>query len=80
MFQEFAEMKIETHEGNTNFLLINFDRLRITSIKVFRELAKSGILVRKMEVYRINNSLRVTIGKTKENKNLILKLRKIINV
>ena len=80
MFQEFKRMKIETHEGNANFLLINFDRLRITSIKVFRELAKSGILVRKMEVYRINNSLRVTIGKTKENKNLILKLRKIINV
>ena len=80
MFQEFAEMKIETHEGNTNFLLINFDRLKITSIKVFQELGKSGILVRKMEIYGIKNSLRITIGKAKENKILILKLRKIINV
>ena len=80
MFKEFKKMKIETNEGCTNFLLINFDRLKISSIKTFEELAKVGILVRKMKSYAIKNSLRVTIGKSKENKNLILKLRKIINV
>ena len=55
-------------------------KLGIKSIKVFRELAKIGILVRTMNTYGITNSLRITIGKVKENKKLILKLKKIINV
>ena len=73
-------MKIETNEGSANFLLINFNRVKINSIKVFKELAKSGILLRSMNNYKINNSLRVTIGKTNENKKFILKLKKILNV
>ena len=41
-------MKIETNQGNANFLLVNFKRLKISSEKVFNLLAKEGILVRKM--------------------------------
>ena len=80
LFKEFRKMKIETNEGSANFLLINFNRVKINSIKVFKELAKSGILLRSMNNYKINNSLRVTIGKTNENKKFILKLKKILNV
>ena len=80
MFNKFKALKIETKEGNANFLLINFDRTKISSIKVFNQLAKVGILVRKMDVYGIKNSLRITIGKAKENKKFIIKLRKILNV
>ena len=47
---------------------------------IFRLLAGAGILVRKMDNYGIKNSLRVTIGKNKENKKFILKLKKVINV
>ena len=79
MFQKFKDLNIETNEGDTNFLLINFNRVKTNSIKVFNGLAKSGILVRKMDVYNIKNSLRVTIGKSNENKKLLLKLKKIIN-
>ena len=43
-------------------------------------LANSGILVRKMDVYGIKNSLRVTIGKSMENKKLIFRMRRILNV
>ena len=64
----------------TNFLLIKFDKVKINSAKVFRLLAKSGILVRKMDVYGIKNSLRITIGTTSENIALIKKIRKILNV
>ena len=53
---------------------------RINSAKVFELLAKSGILVRKMDVYGIKNSLRITIGTTSENITLIKKMRKILNV
>ena len=80
LFKKFKEMKIVTNESKTNFLLLNFDRVNISSQKVFQKLAKAGILVRTMQVYGIKNSLRITIGKSKENKKLISILRKILNV
>ena len=73
-------MRIETNKSFTNFLLVKFDKVKINSAKVFRLLAKSGILVRKMDVYAIKNSLRITIGTTSENIALIKKMRKILNV
>tara|TARA_B100001093_G_scaffold441655_1_gene442931 strand:+ start:97 stop:1176 length:1080 start_codon:yes stop_codon:yes gene_type:complete len=79
MFKYFQNLEIETNEGSANFLLINFNRKKINSIKVFKELAKIGILVRKMDIYGIKNSLRVTIGKAKENKKFCENLKKIIN-
>ena len=80
LFKKFKEMRIETNESKTNFLLLNFDRVNISSNKVFRKLANAGILVRTMKVYGIKNSLRITIGKSKENKKLISTFRKILNV
>ena len=56
------------------------DRVKINSSKVFKQLAKTGILVRKMDVYGIKNSLRITIGKSDENRKLISKMKKILNV
>ena len=80
LFSEFKKMRIETNKSFTNFLLVKFDRVKVNSAKVFRLLAKSGILVRKMDVYGIKNSLRITIGTTSENITLIKKMRKILNV
>ena len=57
-----------------------FDKVKINSAKVFELLAKSGILVPKMDVYGIKNSLRITIGTTSENIALMKKMRKILNV
>jgi len=80
MFNEFKKMKIETNKSYSNFLLVNFNKIKINSSKVFKLLAKSGILVRKMDVYGIKNSLRITIGKSEENRKLIFKMKKILNV
>ena len=80
LFSEFKKMRIETNKSFTNFLLVKFDKVKINSAKVFKLLAKSGILVRKMDVYGIKNSLRITIGTTSENIVLIKKMRKILNV
>ena len=80
MFNEFKKMNIETNKSYSNFLLVNFDRVKINSSKVFKLLAKTGILVRKMDVYGIKNSLRITIGKSDENRKLISKMKKILNV
>ena len=80
MFDNFKKMKIETNKGNTNFLLINLDRVKINSKNLFQRLAKYGILIRKMNIYKIKNSLRVTIGNADENKKFINKLKQILNV
>ena len=80
MFFEFKKMRIETNKSFTNFLLVKFDKVKINSAKAFSLLAESGILVRKMDVYGIKNSLRITVGTTSENIALIKKMRKILNV
>ena len=80
MFNEFEKMKIETNKSYSNFLLVNFNKVKINSSKVFKLLAKTGILVRKMDIYGIKNSLRITIGKSEENRKLISKMKKILNV
>ena len=80
MFNEFKKMKIETNRSYSNFLLVNFDKVKINSSRVFKLLAKAAILVRKMDVYGIKNSLRITIGKSEENRKLISKMKKILNV
>ena len=80
MFNEFKKMKIETNESYSNFLLVNFDKVKVNSSRVFKLLAKAGILVRKMDVYGIKNSLRITIGKSEENRKLISKMKSILNV
>ena len=77
-YNNFKNLGIETNFSYGNFLLVNFNRIRRNSKKIFLKLAKSGILVRKMDVYKIKNSLRVTIGNNLENKKFIKTLRKII--
>ena len=88
---EFWDNKI-TDKLNQNFIeckneyLINlasneyFDSVNQSASRVFNKLANSGILVRQMDVYGIKNSLRVTIGNSKENKKFISVLRRIFNV
>ena len=80
MFNEFKKMNIETNRRYSNFLLVNFNKVEKSSSNVFKLLAKAGILVRKMDVYGIKNSLRISIGKSEENRKLISKLKKILNV
>ena len=35
MFNEFKKMKIETNKSFSNFLLVNFDKVKINSSKSF---------------------------------------------
>jgi histidinol-phosphate aminotransferase len=79
-YDVFRKLNIQTNRTSTNFLLINFNRVKKTSKQVFYALAKAGILLRQMDVYLIKNSLRVTVGNNKENLKLIIELKKILNV
>ena len=77
-YENFKKLGIETNSSYGNFLLVNFNKIRGNAKKIFLKLANRGILVRKMDVYKIKNSLRVTIGNNSENKKFIKTLRKII--
>ena len=77
-YKNFKKMGIETNFSYGNFLLVNFDKIKKNSKKIFLELAKKGILVRKMDVYKIRNSLRITVGNSIENKKIIKTIRKIV--
>ena len=77
-YKNFKDLGIETNASYGNFLLVNFNKIRESSKKIFLKLAKNGILVRKMDVYKIKNSLRITIGNNLENKKFIKIMRKII--
>jgi len=79
-YDTFKKLNIHTNRTSVNFALINFDRVKKTSKQVFYALAKAGILLRQMDIYLIKNSLRVTIGNSKENLKLIIELKKILNV
>ena len=79
-FNWFFDCNLCFDKSFTNFLLVNFDRVKVNSAKAFKQLAKYGILVRKMDVYGIKNSLRITIGTSSENTELIKKMKKILNV
>ena len=76
----FKKLNIHTNITSANFSLINFNRVKKNSKQVFYALAKAGILLRQMDAYTIKNSLRVTIGNSKENLKLIIELKKILNV
>ena len=77
-YNNFKNLGIETNFSYGNFLLVNFNRIKVNSKRIFLRLAKNGILVRKMDVYKIKNSLRITIGNNLENKKFISTLKKII--
>ncbi len=78
LYDNFRNLKIETNSSYGNFLLVNFNKIRGNSKKIFYKLARSGILVRKMDIYKIKNSLRITIGNSLENRKFIKTIRKII--
>ena len=68
---------INTNKVSANFLLLNFDKCKISALKFKKKLEEKGIIVRSLEVYGMKNKLRVTIGNSKEN-NFFLKTVKSI--
>ena len=77
-YNNFKNLGIETNFSHGNFLLVNFNKIKGNAKEIFLKLARRGILVRKMDVYKIKNSLRITIGNNLENKKFINILRKIV--
>jgi len=67
IFTILTKNKIATNKPTANFFLMNFDKTKINSDTVFEKLANKRLILRKMEQYKISNSLRLTIGNKQEN-------------
>ncbi|MDC6465543.1 histidinol-phosphate transaminase [Pelagibacteraceae bacterium] len=77
IFSVLEENKIVANKPSANFFLMNFDKVKINSDEVFEKLAKERVILRKMTQYKINNSLRLTIGNELSNIHFIKAIRKI---
>ena len=78
IFTILKENKIVTNKPSANFFLMNFDKTKISSNNVFEELANERLILRKMEQYKIPNSLRLTIGNEVSNNHFIKTIRSIL--
>ena len=77
IFTILEENKIEANEPTANFFLMNFDKTKINADEVFEKLAKERLILRKMEQYKISNSLRLTIGSEEANQLFIKSIKEI---
>ena len=50
---------------------MNFDNTKINADKVFEKLAADRVILRKMEQYKLSNSLRLTIGNKDANEHFV---------
>jgi len=78
IFYILKKNKIIANEPTANFFLMNFNKTKINSNKVFNKLANKGLILRKMTQYKIPNSLRLTIGNKKTNEHFIKSIESIL--
>ena len=74
----FESKKIKTNKCSANFFLLNFDTCKFSANYVYKNLENNGIILRRMENYKMKNKLRVTVGTTKENLRFMRILNKLI--
>jgi len=77
IFTILEENKIEVNKPTANFFLMNFDKTKINSNEAFEKLAKERLILRKMDQYKIPNSLRLTIGNKEANQHFIKTIKEI---
>ena len=78
IFNVLEKNKIISNKPSANFFLMNFDKIKINSNEIFEKLADKNLILRKMDQYKINNSLRLTIGSKKSNEHFIKTIENIL--
>jgi histidinol-phosphate aminotransferase len=69
--------KIIANKPSANFFLMNFDKTKVNSNEAFEKLATKRLILRKMDQYKIPNSLRLTIGNESANEHFIKSINEI---
>ena len=78
IFSTLESNGILTNKPSANFFLMNFNKLKISSDDAFNKLANERLILRKMEQYKIYNSVRLTIGNEQTNEHFIKTIRSIL--
>jgi len=78
IFSILEENKVLANKPTANFFLMNFGKTKVKSEEVFERLANKRLILRKMEQYKIHNSLRLTIGNEQANESFIQNIRSIL--
>ena len=78
IFTVLEENKIEANKPSANFFLLNFDKVKMNSKDVFDQLANERLILRRMDQYKISNSLRLTIGNESANEHFIKTIGNIL--
>ena len=74
-------LSISTNEVSANFFLLNFNKCKYSATYVLKKLMSKRIILRSTkEGYKIKNTLRLTIGSSKENIKFIKVMKNIFNI
>ena len=75
--KNLEKFDIYSNKISANFLLLSFNRCKLSAIAFEKKLEKRGIILREMNSYGIDNHLRLTIGNNSENQLFLSELKKI---
>ena len=71
------QFNIFCNKVSANFLLLNFDKCKLSADNVEKKLQKKGLILRETKTYGIKNCLRLTVGNNLENKLFLKSIEKI---
>ncbi|MBL7197141.1 MAG: histidinol-phosphate transaminase [Candidatus Omnitrophica bacterium] len=75
LYKEFGAIGIAYIPSQANFIMF---KTKIDGLALCRKLLKQGIIIRDLKQYKLDNYVRITIGKPRENRLFIQKLKKIL--
>ena len=71
------QFNIFCNKVSANFLLLNFNKCKLTADSVEKKLLQKGLILRETKTYGIHNCLRLTIGNNSENKLFLKSINRI---
>tara|TARA_Y100001970_G_scaffold31214_1_gene38731 strand:+ start:167 stop:1252 length:1086 start_codon:yes stop_codon:yes gene_type:complete len=77
MKSRLEKLSIFCNKISANFLLLNFNKCKLSAVSVDKKLQKKGLILRETKTYGIKNCLRLTIGNSSENKKFLSTIDKI---
>ena len=75
--KSLEKYNIFSNKVSANFLLLNFNKCKLSADKIEKKLQKQGFILRETKTYGIKNCLRLTIGNNSENKLFLKTINKI---
>ena len=75
--KSLERFNIFCNKVSANFLLLNFNKCRLTANSVEKKLLEKGLILRETKTYGIRNCLRLTIGNNSENKLFLKSINRI---